>query len=63
MTAKEKKLKAQDLIMYQLAGITYGEEYLDYCNNFKDEDEALECLRKQMDRVAKMFGFDSAWFC
>lgn len=62
MTKKEKKLKAQDLIMDQLAKIGYGDEYSDYQEFWGDPEEAENILKEQMDRVAKMFGFKEAWF-
>lgn len=62
MTKKEQKLKAQDLIMHQLANIGYGSDYEEFCKNFDSEEEACACLKKQMDRVAKMFDYKESWF-
>lgn len=63
MTKKEKKQKAQDLIMSQIAIIGYGERFNEYIKELGgNEEEATAILKDQMDRVAKIFGFNSAWF-
>ena len=62
MTKKEKKRKAQDLIMEQIAKIGYGDDYEAFKEEIGDPDEAERILKEQMDRVAKMFGYDQAWF-
>lgn len=62
MTKKEQKISAQDLIMEQLATIGYGTQYEGYCDDFESVEEANECLKKQMDRIAKMFGYKESWF-
>lgn len=62
MTKKEQKLEAQRLIMYQLGTICYGYDYEEFCKNFDSEEEACACLKKQMDRVAKMFNYKESWF-
>lgn len=48
--------------MNQIANIGYGSDFEDYCSNFEDRKEAEQILKQQMDRIAKMFGFDEAWF-
>ena len=58
----KQKHAAQDLIMRQLSLIGYGEKYEEYCDMFNTQEEADECLIKQMDRVAKLMGYDKAWF-
>lgn len=62
MTRKEQKQKAQDLIMEHLSIIGYGERYEEYSKLFKSQEEADACMLIQMDRVAKLFGYDRAWF-
>ena len=62
MTKKEKKLAAQDLIMQQMSAIGYGQPYEDYVEKIGNRDEAEKLLLEQMNRVAKMFGFERAWF-
>ena len=62
MTAKEKKLTAQDLIMRQISIIGYGSDYTDFVEQVGSIEEADKVLKQQMDRVAKMFGFSEAWF-
>lgn len=62
MTKAMKKVKAQDLIMEQLAKIGYGDDYSDYQELWGDPEEATKILKEQMDRVAKLFGFKEAWF-
>lgn len=65
MTKAQAKRKAQDLILEQLAKIGYGDEYEDFIQEVSPDnpDEAVEILKSQMDRVAKMFGYGEAWFC
>lgn len=60
MTQKEKKQKAQDLIMQQISIIGYGDSFQEYMNEVGEDGEKI--LKSQMDRIAKMFGFDGAWF-
>lgn len=60
MTRKEKKQKAQDLIMDQIAIIGYGERFEEYMQEVGPEGQ--EILFEQMNRVAKIFGFKGAWF-
>lgn len=62
MTKTEKKIKAQVLIMQQLAKIGYGYDWEEFVSDIGDEDEAHEIVMKQMNRVAKMFGYQAAWF-
>lgn len=62
MTKTAAKRKAQDLILEQLAKIGYGDEYEEFVKEVGDPDEAVEILKSQMDRVAKMFGYAQAWF-
>lgn len=62
LTAKEKKRKAQDLIMRQIAKIGYGSDYEDFVSLIGDMEKADAILMTQMNRIAKMFGFESAWF-
>ena len=60
MTKREKKQKAQDLIMQQLSIIGYGDNFQEYMNEVGEDGEQI--LKEQMDRIAKMFGFTGAWF-
>lgn len=60
MTKKEKKQKAQDLIMQQISIIGYGESFQEYLQEVGPDGEAI--LKEQMDRIAKIFGFKTAWF-
>ena len=62
MTATEKKIAAQDLIMQQISIIGYGDDFEKFVNEVGDLEEAQKILKKQMDRIAKMFGFNKAWF-
>lgn len=62
MTAKEKKVKAQDLIMKQIANIGYGSDYEEFVKLIGSQEEADKVMKTQMDRVAKLFGYESAWF-
>lgn len=60
MTKTEQKKLAQDLIMGQIAIIGYGERYEEFKQQVGDDADAI--LKAQMDRVAKIFGFNEAWF-
>lgn len=62
MTAQVKKLKAQDLILHHLAIIGYGDNFDEFVKEIGDEEEATKVLKKQMDRIAKMFGYSESWF-
>ena len=62
MTAQVKKLKAQDLILGQIAIIGYGDKFDEYVKEIGDKEEATKVLKKQMDRIAKMFGYSESWF-
>lgn len=62
MTSKEKKLKAQDLIMQHLSTIGYGSDFEEFAKLVGNEEEATKILFQQMNRVAKLCGYDSAWF-
>ncbi len=61
MTKKEKKQKAQDLILHQISIIGYGDSFEEYMKEVGEDGQ--EILSQQMDRIAKMFGYDRAWFC
>lgn len=60
MTKTEQKKLAQDLIMKQIAIIGYGDSYEEFKKAVGDNADVI--LKGQMDRVAKMFGFNEAWF-
>ncbi len=60
MTKTEQKKLAQDLIMDQIAIIGYGDKYEEFKQ--KVGEDADEILKGQMDRIAKMFGFNEAWY-
>lgn len=62
MTKTEKKQLAQDLIMHQVSIVGYGEFYEQYVQKIGDAEEADKILLEQMSRVAKLFGFENAWF-
>lgn len=62
MTIKEKKQKAQDLILHQISSIGYGDSYEEFVSEIGSQFEADRILKQQMDRVAKMFGYKEAWF-
>ena len=62
MTKTQAKRKAQDLTMEQIAKIGYGDEYEDFKAEIGDPEKAEEILKTQMDRVARMFGYQEAWF-
>ena len=59
------KIWAQDLLMDLISQYNYrledrGLYGLDKMTK-KEEEQCLEQLRKQADRIAKMFGFDKHW--
>lgn len=62
LTKTEKKKLAQDIIMKQLAIIGYGDRYEEFVNQVGSQEEADEIVLEQMNRIAKMFGYESAWF-
>lgn len=46
--------------MDQIAIIGYGDRYEEFKQ--KVGEDADEILKGQMDRIAKMFGFNEAWY-
>ena len=48
--------------MNQISSIGYGSNMETYIKEIGDEKEAYNILSKQMNRVAKMFGYEEAWF-
>lgn len=62
LTPKQLKQKAQDLLMEQIAKVGIGGDYDEFVKFCGDEDLAIVLLKKQMDRIAKMFGYKGAWF-
>lgn len=62
MTKKEKKMLAQDLIMRQISIIGYGTDWEDFVNQIGSQEEAEQIAIEQMNRVARLFGFECAWF-
>lgn len=62
LTKRAKKQLAQDLILDHLSTIGYVSLYEDFVENFESSEEADAYIKAQMDRVAKMFGYDKAWF-
>ena len=62
MTKTEKKQLAQDLIMRQIAIIGYGDAYAEYVKQIGSESEADKIMMSQMNRIAKIFGYEHAWF-
>lgn len=62
MTKAEKKIKAQDLIMDVLSTCGYKLNESDEYKDFAKEEDAELILKRQMDRVGKLFGFPEAWF-
>ncbi len=62
LTKTEKKKLAQDIIMKQLAIIGYGDRYEEFVNQVGNQEEADEIMLEQMNRIAKMFGYEGAWF-
>ena len=62
MTKKEKKYLAQHLLMCQIASIGYGEKYEKFVKDIGSQTEADQILMEQMNRVAKILGYDHAWF-
>ena len=61
MTKKERKQLAQTLIMNQLAKIGYGSEYDEFLAEFDSDEEGQRVLFEQMNRVAKLMGYQTAW--
>ena len=62
ITKNDKKKLAQDLIMRQIAIIGYGDRYNDFVDVCGSQTEADEIMMEQMNRIAKMFGYEGAWF-
>lgn len=62
MTKTEQKQKAQDLILQQISIIGYGDSYEEFVNEIGNQEEADKILKAQMDRIAKIFGYQQAWF-
>lgn len=62
ITKTDKKKLAQDLIMRQIAIIGYGDKYNDFVDIVGNQEEADAIMLEQMDRIAKMFGYEGAWF-
>ncbi len=62
VTKTEAKALAQDLIMYQISIIGNGSHYSEFVNAVGSQTEADKILMEQMNRVAKLYGFDRAWF-
>lgn len=58
MNKKEAKLKAQDIIMHCVSLAGYQ---LDDLSDTEAEAVRKE-LKPQMDRIAKMFGYEESWF-
>ena len=59
------KIWAQDLLMDLLSTYNYkledrGRHNLDKMTK-KEEEQCMEQLKKQADRIAKLFGFDKHW--
>ena len=59
------KVWAQDFLMDLISQYNYrledrGVNNLDKMTK-KEEEQCMEQLRKQADRIAKMFGFDKHW--
>jgi len=59
MKKKELKTKAQDMLMSQIAKVGYGE-----LEDMEEEerDILMAEIKKQGDRIARMFGFKEMWF-
>ena len=59
------KVWAQDLLMDLISQYNYRLEDRDLHSldkmTKKEEEQCMEQLRKQADRIAKMFGFDKHW--
>lgn len=60
MTKTERKLKAQEIIMDTISTAGYRVAEMELSE--KEQKALFDELKKQMDRVAKMFGYDEAWF-
>lgn len=63
-TKTEKKLAAQDMIMHGVGNVLgYWEGTDEPWEGMTEEDkeEFHAVLREQADRVARLFGFESAW--
>jgi len=58
LTKTEMKRKAQDMIMDKLADVFFNGEYKEGEMPADLEEE----VKKQCDRVAKLLGFNSAWY-
>ena len=58
--SKRKKQAAQDLIMDQISIIGYGDRYEKFVKEIGEEADQI--LFKQMNRDAKLFGYEKAWF-
>ena len=61
-TKKKLKQQAREMLMQQIANIAYGDKYdefISYCGSIEKADEIMI---KEMDRLAKQLGYESAWF-
>jgi len=60
---KELKQMAQDVIMDAMAKSAYNINNTEGNNLTQDDkDKLIEETKKQMDRVAKLFGYNRSWF-
>ena len=59
MKDTEAKRKAQDILMDVVAVAYYRLEDEDYSE--QDKEVVRKQLKKQADRIAKMFGFSESW--
>ena len=62
LTVREKKSMAQELIMNHLAAVCYGNAYDNFVLECGGQEKADEIMISQMNRVAKLFGYEKAWF-
>ena len=60
----ELKIKAQDELMYGIATVLSADSNIEGIlgDNVKRSDDYERVLKQQADRVAKLFGFDKAWY-
>jgi hypothetical protein len=61
MSKKQLKEKAQEEIMDKISQVGYA--ISESGDHTEEEKEILLAeVKKQMDRIAKLFGYDEAWF-
>jgi hypothetical protein len=63
MNKTDTKRQAQDLLMQHVANaLGYWDEHMERRGQAVDDPAAFQAeLRRQADRIAKLFGYEEAW--